>query len=319
MLLVVSCLFLLVSYVIGTPVSPKLRPLVVWHGLGDSYASPGMLEFAELLKEQHPGLFVHLIYVDEDNDKDKEAGFYGYVNDQISLVAEQLAAIPELKDGFDAIGFSQGGQFLRGYVQMYNTPPIRNLITFGSQHMGVSDIPACRAWDLLCKAARRLAKNAIYGEWAQTNIVQAQYYRDPEHYSEYLEASQFLAQLNNEHPDRRNSTYAKNFASLENLVLAIFTEDETVIPKESSWFGAEAIEEGDHFSQSRNGQSPLVTAPLERQIIPMRLQPLYQEDWVGLRSLDEAGKVFFETCEGPHMAISGCWKQISAKYVGTPI
>lgn len=90
------------------------RPLVVWHGLGDSYASPGMLEFAELLKEQHPGLFVHNIYIDEDNEEDKKAGFYGYVNDQVALVADQIAEIPELQNGFDAIGFSQGGQFLRG-------------------------------------------------------------------------------------------------------------------------------------------------------------------------------------------------------------
>jgi palmitoyl-protein thioesterase len=30
------------------------------------------------------------------------------VNEQVSFVADQLAAIPELKNGFDAIGFSQG-------------------------------------------------------------------------------------------------------------------------------------------------------------------------------------------------------------------
>ena len=33
---------------------------------------------------------------------------YGNVNSQIKLVAEQLSSIPELKDGFDAIGLSQG-------------------------------------------------------------------------------------------------------------------------------------------------------------------------------------------------------------------
>lgn len=61
---------------------------------------------------------------------------YGNVNEQIDLVAEQIANVTELKDGFDAIGFSQGGQFLRAYVERYNTPPVHNLITFGSQHMG---------------------------------------------------------------------------------------------------------------------------------------------------------------------------------------
>lgn len=33
---------------------------------------------------------------------------YGNVNEQLELVANQLAAIPELKSGFDAIGLSQG-------------------------------------------------------------------------------------------------------------------------------------------------------------------------------------------------------------------
>lgn len=33
---------------------------------------------------------------------------YGNVNKQIEFVADQLASLPELKNGFDAIGFSQG-------------------------------------------------------------------------------------------------------------------------------------------------------------------------------------------------------------------
>jgi palmitoyl-protein thioesterase len=36
---------------------------------------------------------------------------YGNVNEQVQLVSEQLAAIPELENGFDAIGFSQGSLF----------------------------------------------------------------------------------------------------------------------------------------------------------------------------------------------------------------
>jgi len=33
--------------------------------------------------------------------------------EQIAFVCEQLKGIPELHSGFDAMGFSQGGQFLR--------------------------------------------------------------------------------------------------------------------------------------------------------------------------------------------------------------
>ena len=72
---------------------------------------------------------------------------------------------------------TSGGQFLRAYVERYNDPPIHNLITFGSQHMGVSDIPKCHAYDLLCQAARRIARSAAYTEWAQTNLIQVRYLR----------------------------------------------------------------------------------------------------------------------------------------------
>lgn len=94
------------------------------------------------------------------------------MNQQIVQVAQQLADIPELSRGFDAIGFSQGGQFLRGYVERNNSPPVHNLITFGSQHMGVSDLPACNPWDILCQVARRAANRGVYSEWAQENLVQ---------------------------------------------------------------------------------------------------------------------------------------------------
>jgi palmitoyl-protein thioesterase len=68
------------------------RSLVVWHGLGelllligleleltdstgDSYNSTGMLEFQELVKQVHPGIFVHSVYIDRDLENDRRAGF----------------------------------------------------------------------------------------------------------------------------------------------------------------------------------------------------------------------------------------------------
>lgn len=41
---------------------------------GDSYASTGMLEFAKLVKDIHPGIFVHSIYLDKDLEADQKAG-----------------------------------------------------------------------------------------------------------------------------------------------------------------------------------------------------------------------------------------------------
>lgn len=44
--------------------------------------------------------------------QDTENGFFMDVNAQVSLVCSQLAQDPELKDGYNAMGFSQGAQFL---------------------------------------------------------------------------------------------------------------------------------------------------------------------------------------------------------------
>jgi len=304
--------------VTALPASGKPRPLVIWHGMGDSASSPGMLEFAEMIEGVHPGIFIHLIYIEEDQSSDRRAGFYGNVNEQVEQVSVQLAGIEELQGGFDAIGFSQGGQFLRAYAQRYNSPPINNLITFGSQHMGVSDIPTCRPGDILCQITRRAIKNGVYSKWAQENLIQAQYFRDPTQIDTYLEANHFLPSINNEVPGKRNQTYATNFASLNKLVLVLFSKDKTVVPKETAWFGSEAVD--DDFDDpteaiGHSGQHMLSIAP-PTTIIPMRLQPLYTEDWIGLRSLDQRGDVILETCEGEHMQLGDCWERLVKRFVG---
>lgn len=87
----VSSTSVLASQVSSSSIS-SLRPLVLWHGLGSSeghdlftstdrglvgdyYASNGMLDFASLIKDIHPGIFVHSVYIDQDEDKDTRAGF----------------------------------------------------------------------------------------------------------------------------------------------------------------------------------------------------------------------------------------------------
>ncbi|KAI8975883.1 alpha/beta-hydrolase [Trametes punicea] len=315
MLLSLSVLLLSLIYLVGAspvkPSEPARRPLVIWHGMGDSYASPGMLEFMSRVRQMHPGIFIHSVYLDENLEEDERAGFFGDVNEQLHTVAQQLANITELRDGFDAIGFSQAGQFLRAYVEVFNAPPVHNLLTFGSQHMGVSDLPACRgAWDVLCQLARRAARGGVYTDWAQRNLIQAQYFRDPDRLDVYRARNRFLAPVNNEVPDggegARNETYAVNLARLDTLVLVLFAQDKTVVPKESAWFGSYAP------------SSDAAEEAKERTIIPMRLQPLYQQDWIGLRTLDESGRVVLETCEGEHMQLTDeCWRPLVQRYIGS--
>lgn len=87
--------------------------------------------------------------------------------------------------------------------------------------------------------------------------------------------------------------------------MVLFDQDRTVVPKESSWFGSYAIPTDD----DRNNDVP--------DIIDMRDHPLYQEDWIGLRTLDEEGKLFELVCEGEHMVLKDeCWRPIVKKWCG---
>jgi len=165
----------------------------------------------------------------------------------VEEIRDQLQAIPELEGGFDAVGFSQGGQILRAFVQRFNAPPVRNLITVGAQHQGVSNFPGCRE-DVGndkqvmpkqdCSWWQRMMENSVYSTWVQSHFVQAQYFKDPFRMKEYLRQSIFLADVNNER-EEKNELYRDNLASLSNFVMYMFQEDTQIVPKESSvlrWF-----------------------------------------------------------------------------------
>ena len=260
-------------------------PLVIWHGLGDSFDSDGIQRVGALAEAINPGTFVYIISLDDNGSSDRSATFFGNVTTQLAEVCEALASHPILSTApaIDALGFSQGGQFLRGYVERCNAPPVRSLVTYGSQHNGITEFKTCGSSDWLCRAAMGMLRYNTFSDFVQSRLVPAQYYRDPENYAAYLDGSNFLADINNERKDK-NTTYADNVAALSNLVMYTFEDDKTVVPRETSWF-AEV-----------NGTDPGIT--------PLRERQLYKEDWLGLRRLDEKGGLRFRSITGEHMQIS---------------
>ncbi|KAK9313547.1 Alpha/Beta hydrolase protein [Lipomyces starkeyi] len=284
---------------LAMPILASPRPVVIWHGLGDSYDSDGMQRVAALIHEMHPGIFVHSVYLNRESSQDSKESLLGKLDDQLALVCDQLASIPELKHGFDGLGFSQGGLFLRGYVERCNSPKAYKLLTFGSPQNGVADFPPCNARDFVCRRRNAFLKTQAYSQYAQESITVAQYYRNPDQYDTYLERSGFLADINNER-QVKNATYAENLSSLEELVLYLFTEDETVVPKETAWFAEVDKKTG-------------VVSPLEEHQI-------YIEDWLGLKALGESGRLQFCSIDGQHMRITNeTMIEIATKYLGTEV
>jgi palmitoyl-protein thioesterase len=287
---------------------PAFHPIVIWHGLGDSAYSQPMQELADQLRQAYPGIYVKLISLADDLSSDQRAGFFGNVNEEVEQVCQDLSLDDQLRDGFDAIGFSQGGQFLRAYVQRCNKPPVRNLITFGSQHMGISDLPACKPTELLCRLAEGALRGGIQTEYAQSHIVTAQYYRDPtsfEHYQRYLEVNKFIADINNE--VQQNDQYKSNLQSLDNLVLLMFDQDHTVEPKQSSWFASYPVPSNDSLTRGKD----------ELEVEPLRQSLLYTEDRLGLKKLDKRGALVMDLCKGVHMQINAaCSMKVFGRYAG---
>lgn len=52
-------------------------------------------------------------------------------NLQVAQACKQIRQDPDLVDGYHAIGFSQGGQFLRAVAQRCPDPPMKILVSLG--------------------------------------------------------------------------------------------------------------------------------------------------------------------------------------------
>jgi palmitoyl-protein thioesterase len=251
--------------------------------MGDSCCNEkSMGKLKTIIEERIPGIYVHPIRIGKTEEEDKSYGFLDEIQRQVLEVCDTLKADENLKDGFNAIGFSQGGLFLRAYVQLCNTPPIKKLITFGSPHAGVADIPNCRENDGVgCSISRSLVKFGVYTGFVQHRVVQAQYYKMPSNLDAYLSYNIFLPYLNKE-IDGAEALFKNNLKTLDKFVMVRFEDDDMVIPGKTAWFGF----------QDEQGVE-----------IPMEKSDLYIQDKIGMKYLNENGRLVFDSWPGRHLQI----------------
>lgn len=272
-------------------------PVVLWHGMGDTCCFPfSMGHIKRLIEKRVPHIHVHSLMIGSNIIADEEHGYFGDVNEQVQEVCDKIANDTKLKDGYHAMGFSQGGQFLRAVAERCPQPPIKNLITLGGQHQGVFGLPNCPPNDTMCEEVRRLLDLGAYFEYIQHTVVQAQYWHDPLNEALYAEMSFFLADINNERDF--NSDYKENLQKLENFVMVKFTEDSMVVPVESEWFG-------------------FYTPNQDVEVLPLQQTDLYIEDNLGLKAMDKAGKLQFLSVDGDHLQFDDQWflEEIVDKYI----
>lgn len=297
-----AALVLLTAAARPPPTHRPPLPVVFWHGMGDSCCAPHSL--GGLAADVEAALNVPVVSIDSGGGRgaalDVASGFIGSVDAQVAAACAALAADARLAGGFNAVGFSQGGLFLRALVQRCPRLPVRTLVTLGSPHRGVAAPPTCppptpSGARSLCAAVEAALAAAAYAPGVKDVVVQASYFKDPARLDMYRAAHTLIADINNEGPVK-NATYASSLTSLRRLVAFRFQDDVTVVPRDSAWF-ADVGEDGG--------------------VVEVKQTELWRGDWVGLRALAADGRLTLATAPGGHMQIGRAWfrEEVVDKYL----
>jgi len=261
-------------------------PTVFMHGMGDSCFNEGMQDITKATGK-HLGSYSVCIPTGPDQGSDTNNGFFMTMKDNLEVFAKAVKADPALKDGFNAIGFSQGNLLIRGYIQKYNDPPVSTWLSVHGCVVGVASFPSCDPKGLLgpvCGLLDRLIVGpAAYTNFMQHKLFQADYFRDPKlvNTTEY-KANSELAQWNNEGEGFENS-YASNFAKTKRFVMIKADKDSMIYPNEGEWWGA---------------------LDADKNVLKMKDTEWYKKDLFGLKTADEAGKILFNSTSGNHLQFS---------------
>ncbi|CAK9304713.1 unnamed protein product [Gordionus sp. m RMFG-2023] len=215
-----------------------------------------------------------------------EDGYFLDVNEQIKIVCDKLKNDSRYNKGYNAIGFSQGGQFLRGLAQRCPQPPMHNLISLGGQHQGVYGLPRCPGIKSLCDKVRYILNTMAYREYVQKHLVQSQFWHDPMNETLYKANSSFLGDINQERSF--NPSYKANLMKLNKLVLIKFLKDSIVIPRESEWFGF-----------YKPGSNTI--------LMNMNQTDLYQKDLLGLKEMQDNQKLDLLSYPDDHLRFDVRW------------
>lgn len=200
-------------------------------------------------------------------------------NHQCEEACRILNDDPMFHSDFSIVGISQGGLIGRSIIQRCQTKgTVKRYISISSPHMGVAVIPKLTC-GFVCNVYNNILGKLIYTDFFQNNLGPAGYYRDRNNFHNYINYSTFLADLNNERKEK-NTKYIEQILKLEKMMLVMSVKDTIVQPKTSAWF---------EFYDRRG-----------KDVIPLKESEFYKQDFIGIKKLDEEGKVYFLKLTGRH-------------------
>jgi palmitoyl-protein thioesterase len=207
-------------------------------------------------------------------------GYISSFESQYQAACSKLEKQEEtLKNGFTLMGFSQGGLLARAVVQRCSIGKyVRRLVTFGGPHSGVSIIPFTSPNSFLNKTVLRLCFFGII----QKIVGPCGYIRSTRYYDAYSKSGNFISDLNNEFSS--NQEYVDRIKGLEIMMTVQFTEDQMVQPHNTSIFGY--WKDTDY-----------------NDIVELEELDIYSSNKLGLKEMNEQGKMFRCDIEGDHLQI----------------
>eukprot|EP01116_Phalansterium_solitarium_P021638 TRINITY_DN6804_c0_g1_i1.p1 TRINITY_DN6804_c0_g1~~TRINITY_DN6804_c0_g1_i1.p1 ORF type:complete len:297 (-),score=91.52 TRINITY_DN6804_c0_g1_i1:261-1151(-) len=239
-------------------------PVVLMHGITASNSSLDHVK--SLLESTFPGIYVRSLEVGNGS----EDSILMPMNEQAQTICDEIRSDSQLAGGpINAIGFSQGGLVMRGYLERCNDPPVKNFISWVSPQGGQFGCPSINVIPVLNISCAHLFDCCAYS--VQDELSFASYWINPFKYQDYVDRSVYLADLDNLRPTK-NATYKSNVLKLDNFVMSYSHVDTILNPPLTGWFGF-----------YNPGQA--------KSIQNLEDTDMYQQDWIGLRTLAESGRL----------------------------
>jgi palmitoyl-protein thioesterase len=250
-------------------------PIAVFHGLGDICLNPGMSDFTKKLGKETDSIS-HCF----------ESG--GSLLDfSTSFVSQAQKACDHLKNHEDfkgkdisVVGLSQGALIARYIIEECNFGgSVKRFISIGGPQMGVAAFPHCES-GIGCNILNKITGSVVYYSAIQNHVGPAGYFKVYNDEESFIKGSTFLAELNNERITPNSESYKNKIMSLEKMVLIKFEKDTMIIPRETAWF---------QFYNEK------------KELLEFKDTEVYKKDLIGLKGLNEAGKIVMDSINGDHL------------------